>query len=118
MGLLSSSKSSTANYYKANPLTVDEGVGVAAENSTVNITDGGIVARALQTVDLSNATQNDGFSKLLAAGESLIGQTQKHVADAYASAKDSATGSIDNRTLIALGAVVVAGIFMFNNRMA
>ena len=127
MGLFSSSKSSTSNFYEANPLAVDEGIGIAAENSSVsvNVTDGGAVARALDSVDRANATTGAGFSELLATagdlfnqGQGLIGQTQKAVADAYSQAQTDKAGTIDNRTLIALAAAAVVGLFLFNRKGA
>lgn len=118
MGLFSSSKSSTTNLYEANPLTVDEGIGIAADGSTVavSITDGGIVSRALDSIDRANATSGAGWAQLLDVGQSLIGQTQKHVADAYATARTESAATIDNRTLIALAAAVVAGLYLFNRK--
>lgn len=129
MGLLSSSKSSsnTQNFYEANPLTVDEGLGVFSRGDTTvtqNITDGGIVSRALDSVDKAGAEQGQGFAALLEAanglfdrGQSLIGQTQAAVADAYGQAVTQKSGTIDNRTMIVLGLAAVAlVVFMRRGR--
>lgn len=66
-------------------------------------------SRALDSIDASNATLGQGYELLLGAadklfdrGESLIGQTQQAVADAYVRAQDTAKGTIDNRTIIVL----------------
>ncbi len=40
--------------------------------STVNVTDSGIVARALDSIDMANATNGTGFSKLLDTGKSIF----------------------------------------------
>lgn len=115
-----------------------------SSNTTTNITDSGIVSRglgtvdsaigrslgsvdnsvdrALKSIDMNNATNAQGFQQLLGAaeslwnkGESLIGQTQKSVADAYVSANTDAKGSIDNKTMIVL-AVAAAAAFAFARR--
>lgn len=157
MGLFSSSKSLTTNNYDYTPVTTDEGIGVAAENSAIGVnvtntntyttTDAGSIAaalglsetalkeafgfgdktvkKALKSVETSNATLNDGYSKLIDAtadlfnrGESLIGQTQAAVADAYGQAQNDKAGTIDNRTLIALAAAAVVGLYLFNRKRA
>jgi hypothetical protein len=102
---------------------------VSADNSTVGVTinntttDANIVSRALQTVDLSNATNAEGFTQLLESagnlfnrGESLIGQTQKSVADAYTVAQNTAKGTIDNRTITVLAVAGVAALWAFNRK--
>lgn len=114
-GIGGSSKSSTASEDRR----VTAGtVGVSGDRNAVNITDGGIVSRALDTIDLSNALGYEGFQSLLDAGESLIGQTQKNVADAYAQAEANKAGALDNRTILVLGiaVAVVAAIYFVNRR--
>jgi hypothetical protein len=128
----SSSTSSNTTNNQDNRVAVQDGIGLSnSSGNTVNITDGGSVAaafdfgtkatnhafsfgsetvgRALQTVETSNATLGDGYSKLIdaagdlfARGEGLIGQTQKAVADAYGQATADKAGGIDNRTIIVL----------------
>lgn len=112
-GIGGSSKSSTAS--NDNRVTAGT-IGISGSGNVV--TDGGIVSRALDTVDLTNALGFEGFQKLLDAGESLIGQTQKGVADAYAQAEANKAGALDNRTILVLGiaVAVVAGIYFVNRR--
>lgn len=112
-GIGGSSKSSTAS--NDNRVTAGT-IGISGSGNVV--TDGGIVSRALDTVDLTNALGFEGFTKLLDAGESLIGQTQKNVADAYAQAEANKAGALDNRTILVLGiaVAVVAGIYFVNRR--
>ena len=102
------------------------------DNSTVNVTDSGIVSRALDSIDLSNATTGQGFSnlldvgksifsqanssqegifsKLIEAGKGLIGQTQQSVSDAYQTATAEKSGALDNKTLMILGIAAIAGV--------
>lgn len=112
-GIGGSSKSSKAS--NDNRVTAGT-IGISGSGNVV--TDGGIVSRALDTVDLTNALGFEGFQKLLDAGESLIGQTQKGVADAYAQAEANKAGALDNRTILVLGiaVAVVAGIYFVNRR--
>jgi len=112
-GIGGSSKSSTAS--NDNRVTAGS-IGISGSGNVV--TDGGIVSRALDTVDLTNALGFEGFQKLLDAGESLIGQTQKSVADAYGQAEANKAGALDNRTILVLGiaVAVVAGIYFVNRR--
>ena len=90
-------------------------------NTNVSVTDGGIVARALDSIDVNNATNAEGFTKLLdtagswfSQGQSLIGQTQKSVADAYAQAQTEAKGTIDNKTIMVIAVAAVAGLAFVN----
>ena len=108
-----SSKSSTAS--NDNRVTAGE-IGISGSGNIV--TDGGLVSRALDTVDLSNALGWEGFQALLDKGESLIGQTQKSVAYTYAAAEDNKSGALDNRTILILGiaVTVVAGIYFLNRK--
>lgn len=121
----SSSSQATNNVDKR--LVVDSGVGVTADNSTVNLsvqtTDAEIVSRALDTVDMNNATNQEGFSKLLDAadtlfqrGENLIGQTQQSVADAYTLAQTTKAGTIDNKTMIVLAIAGAATVYAINRK--
>lgn len=149
----SSSSSAQTTYNTDKRLAVgDGGFGISADNSalsfsdsrTTNVTDarstvvnaldGGAIAgafdatkasvsRALQTVDLNNATNAEGFSKLLTTaeglfnkGEYLIGQTQQAVADAYNQAQTSKAGTIDNRTIIVLAVAGAAAVFALRRK--
>lgn len=135
----SSSSSTTYNTDKRN--AVQDGIGVSGDGSSVavSITDGGIVSRALDSIDLNNANQSQGFTQLLDAsgellgtitnsqasgfdklvsvagdlftqGQNMIGTTQKAVADAYGQAQNDKAGTIDNRTLIVLAVAAAAAL--------
>lgn len=139
IGGKSKSSSSTTTNNADNRVAVQGGFGLSSsDGNTFNVTDGGIVSRALDSVDLSNAANygttsraldsidlsgkrlNDGFQSLIDAatgifndGQSLIGQTQKSVADAYSTAQTDAAGGIDQKTIIVLavaGAVALYAI--------
>lgn len=113
----SSSANTTNNIDKR--LALSQGaIGASGDNNTITVTDSGIVSRALDTVDKSNAIQGEGLDSLIKAGQdlfnqsqNLIGQTQKSVADAYEQANLNAKGAIDNRTIIVLAVAGVAGLF-------
>lgn len=143
MGGKSSSKSSSTTYNTDKRVAVQDGIGLSGDGSSVsvtnNITDAGIVSRALDSIDLSNANQAESFSNLLDAsatgfdklvgaqssgftdlievaeglwsqGQNLIGTTQKAVADAYGQAQADKAGTIDNRTLIVLAVAGAAAL--------
>ena len=138
-----------------NRVAVQDGIGLSASNGNwidassrthyeattnyssntktdINVTDGGLVGRGLDSVDkavsgaldsvnMSNATNSDNFTKLLdTAGDwfnksqGLIGQTQKSVADAYAQAQTESKGTIDNKTIMVIAVVAVAGLAFVN----
>lgn len=127
-GKSSSSASSQTTNNQDNRVAVQDGIGLSASsgnviNVTTTTTDAAIVGRALQTVDMSNATLGEGFEGLLAAadnlfnrGESLIGQTQKSVADAYGQAQTNKAGTIDNRTIIVLGVAGAVALYAINRK--
>lgn len=107
----SSSASTTNNIDKR--VAVDSGVGLSGDGSSIVITDGGIVSRALDTVDVANATNADGFGKLLAASENLFNNSTKAVAGAYSNALTEKTGAgIDNKTLIVLAVAGAAAVVL------
>ena len=117
----SSSSSNTTNNYDKRVVTND-GFGLSGDNNMVSMLDGGAiksaftfssdtVGRALDSIDASNATLGDGYNALINAGQNLIGQTQKAVADAYGQAQADKNGTIDNRTIIVLAAVGAAAVF-------
>lgn len=131
-----SSASSTTNN-NDNRVAVQGGAGLSnSDGNTVNITDGGMVSRALDTVELSNATVygttsraldsidlsgkrlETGYQSLIDAatsvfneGQSLIGQTQKSVADAYGQAQTDKAGGIDQKTIIVLAIAGAVGLW-------
>lgn len=118
----SKSKSSQATTNNDNRVAVDGGIGLSAsDGNTISVTtsDPVIVSRALDSVDVANAGMSEGFERLLNAagglfdrGESLIGQTQKAVADAYGQAQNDARGTIDNRTMIVLAVAGAAALVL------
>ena len=130
----SSSAASSSNTYNTDKrLVVDSGIGVSADDSTVtlNVMDGGAIEQAfgfgnsaLDTVDLNNAMTAEGFTQLIEAatdifntGQSLIGQTQKSVADAYSQASTDKNQTIDNRTIIVLaGAAAATAAFIYRKK--
>ena len=143
MGSKSNSTQATNNYDQR--VAVQDGIGISGDRNSItetfttntsttnNITDGGIVSRglgtvdnavdrALKSVDLAGANNQEGFNKLLGVAESLwtkseglIGQTQKSVADAYSQAQTDKAGTIDNKTIIVL-AVAGAAALAFASR--
>lgn len=122
-GSRSSSTQETFNTDKR--VVTESGIGVSGNDNIISVTstDGGIVSRALQTVDVNNATNAVGFQSLLDAasdlfnrGEKLIGQTQKSVADAYGQAQTQTKGTIDNRTIIVLAVAGAVAVFAFNRK--
>lgn len=145
----SSSASTSQTFNTDKRLALQDSIGTSGDNSAINytsttqnnITDGGIVSRALDSIDVNNATNAQGFQSLLQAanfntstqanafadlldsasknlfqsGERLIGQTQQSVADAYGKAQTEAKGTIDNKTIIVL-AVAGAAALAFSRR--
>lgn len=115
----SSNATTTQNTDKR--LVVNDGVGISSDTSTVNVTsttnalDADIVTAALDTVKSSDATNGEGFTKLLELADGLfsgagdvIAKTQDttlgQIAALNTTANDS-KGSIDQKTLI----IIVAG---------
>jgi flagellar basal body rod protein FlgG len=111
-----------------NRLVVDSGIGVSAHSgSTVTVnnttTDAQIVDRALDAVEINNATNAKGFTDLLDAseslfdrGERLIGMTQQSVAEAYQNAQTAKTGAIDQKTMIVLAIAGAATVFAMKRK--
>lgn len=113
---------------------VQNGVGVSGDGNIVSVTstDAGAVkagqavaTRALDSIDKSNALSAGSFDKLLQAadklferGESLVGQTQQHVSDAWLQANTDGKGSIDNKTIVTLGlaAAAVVGVMAYRSK--
>ena len=122
-GSSSASTQETNNFDQRN--AVQDGIALSGSSGnavTLNVTDGGIVTKALDSINLNNATNAEGFESLLSAaeslwqrGEKLIGQTQQSVADAYMTAQPEAKGTLDNRT-IAVIAVAGAAALAFASR--
>ena len=132
MGGRSSSSSAATTTNQDNRVAVQDGIGLSASSgNVVQITDAGIVSRGLDTVDatidkaiksinLTGANQNEGFTALLntnadsfemlmgaaeslwAKGEKMLTTTQQTLQQAYTSAEADKDGSIDQRTIIVL----------------
>lgn len=131
-GNSSSQSSSTTNNMDQRVVADGGSVGLSGNSSTFNIsqTDGGITARALDSLDknfkLVNDSAGEGISSLLGAMKSMFetsttqatsmaGTVEKNVLDAYRNAASDAKGTIDNKTIIALavaGVAVVGFIYM------
>lgn len=122
MGLFSSNKAIANNETNNLDLRVvaDAGsIGLSGSNSTFNVLDGGVIAKAMDTMKMVNDSAGEGYSKLLDVTKSMFdknteqasamaGTVEKNVLDAYRNAASDATGSIDNKTILAI--VVVAGL--------
>lgn len=110
----SSSSSNTTNNYDKRVVTQD-GFGLSGDNNTVSLTtttlDGGAIQKAFDFASANNAVLGGGYDALINAGQNLIGQTQKAVADAYGQAQADKNGTIDNRTIIVLATVGAAAVF-------
>lgn len=83
----------------------------------------GTTSRALDSIDLSGKRLNDGFQSLIDAatgifneGQSLIGQTQKSVADAYSTAQTDKAGGIDQKTIIVLAVAGAVALYAINRK--
>lgn len=116
--------SKSANSTEDNRVTAGS-IGISGTGNAVTVTDSGLVSRGLDTVDLSIANLGEGYADLIDAahniftqGQSLIGQTQKSVADAYGQAQADKSGALDQRTIVILAVVVavVAGIYFVNRK--
>lgn len=116
MGSSSSTSSKTEQIDRR--IVNESGVANSGDSNSVviNSLDGGIVTKAFDTVQISDALSNESFNNLLkvaqglfTGGERLIGQTQTAVADAYSQAQTDAKSTIDNRTIVVLG-VAAAGV--------
>ena len=122
-GSSSSTSSTTQNYDKR--IAVDTGVGLSSDSSTINVqmTDAGIANKALETVQLADATNSDGFGKLLGLADKLFvgagevikttqGTTLAQVG-ALSQAQTDAKGAIDQKTIIVLAVAGAAAAFAF-----
>lgn len=135
MGLFSSKSSSSSAVTNQDQRVVADGgsVGLSGNNSTFNVLDGGIVSRAMDSLDTNFKLVQDGagegLSKILGLTENLFGKqlesassmastVQKSVADAYSQASSDAKGTIDNRTMIMLAGVAVVGLFFIVRKRA
>lgn len=146
MGGRSSSSSAATTNNQDNRVAVQDGIGLSASNNnTISITDGGIVSRGLDTVDLgiaattealqtttakafdavnlTSANNADSFTRLLetaeglfSTGENLLTKTQQSLVQAYSQAEADKGGTIDNRTVIVLAVAGAATLALIATR--
>ena len=130
-GNTKSSSSSTTNNFDHRVVADGGSVGLSGNNSVFNVTDAGITSRALDSVDKNFKLVSDsagaGFAALLDATQSMFekqseqatamaGTVEKNVLDAYRNAASDATGTIDNKTIIALAVAAVVAVVFINMR--
>lgn len=126
----SSNATTTTNTDKR--LVVDSGIGISSDSSTVtvNALDAGIVEKALDTVQINDATNNQGFTTLITladklftgAGNLVAGtqagaltlaeQTAQATNAAYQTATAEKSGSLDNKTIVILGVAAAAAMVL------
>jgi hypothetical protein len=97
---------------------------IATEGATVNYTglDADIVGKALDTVQINDAQNGEGFTKLLSLADKVISGTgellnkgQDQVLQAAQSVQAEKQGSIDQKTIMILG-VAAAAAFAVSRR--
>lgn len=120
----SSTSSATTTNTTDKRQVVDNGVGVSSDSSTVtvNVLDEGIVKAALDTVNMSDATNGEGFSQLLGLADKLftgagevVSKTQDSALSQIASVNSAANdkrGSIDQKTIAVLGVAAAAALVL------
>lgn len=131
----SSSSSSSSSSTTTNTTNIDRrqvvaegGVGVASETANVNVesVDGELLGKALDVVAAADATAGAGFNQLLtltekmfSAGGQLLDKTANTsmlAVDAVSKAQGDAAGTIDQRTLVILGAVGLGAAYLFKKK--
>ncbi len=120
-GSKSSSSTQTTSANTDRRLAFSSGVGISADNSSVNVqsVDSEIVKRALDSVDVSTANAGAGVDKLLDVADRLftgagqmVSQTQNAALaqlDTLNRAQNDAKGAIDQKTLVI---IAIAGAAM------
>lgn len=128
-----SESNSTSNTFNYDQRVVADGggVGLSGNGSTFNVTDAGIAKRAFDSTDANFKLVTDsagkGLSALLDATQSMFakqseqatamaGTVEKNVLDAYRNAASDKTGTIDNKTIIALAVAAVVAVVFLNMR--
>lgn len=124
-----SSKSSSSSDQTTNTTNIDRrqvvgenGIGLSSDSSTINVTtmDSGIVKAAIDAVKAGDATNGDGFAKLLdladkmftGAGD-IIGKAQDTTLSQIAQlnqARNDQNGKIDQKTLIIVGGIALGAL--------
>ena len=124
----SSSNQSTTTQNTDARIANESGV-IAQGGSTINYNvqsvDKDVAKAALDFATATNATNGDGFTKLLDTVDRLTTKTadtattlssrfQDNVMDAYSRAKADAAGGIDQKTMIVLGVTAAAALVAIN----
>ncbi len=124
-GSSSSTQSTTQNTDKR--IAIQDGIGISSDSSTVNVTslDAGIVTKALDTVNVADAANSQGFTQLLGLADKLFtgaGQTLQTAQSATLAqvgalnqAQNDARGTIDQKTLIII-AVAGAAAYAYSRK--
>lgn len=112
-GSSSSSTSSTTTNNTDRRLVVDgSSAGVSANSSTVNVTqtDHGAISSAMQILSAGQDRTGDSFDRVVGLADTLLRGSLSVVQDstgvvsqAYETARNTQTGSIDQKTMIVLG---------------
>lgn len=124
-GRSSSSANQTSNVTNTDKRFANEsGVAISSEGSSINLNlesvDKDIVGKALETVQVSDASNAEGFSKLLTLADkmttktqetaaSMAGTYQNDVMKGIASGKTEDAGRLDQQTIVVLALAGVAG---------
>lgn len=118
-GSSSSSSTSTQTTSTDKRMVVDNGVGVSSDSSTVtvNATDLGAIGKAFDFATAAGGSVTGTMDKVLGLADVLlrgsldtVKGTNAVVSQAYETAKNTATGSIDQKTMIIFA---VAGAVAF-----
>lgn len=124
----SSSSSTSSNTTNVDRRLVNEsGIGISSDSSTINVQslDGKIVEKALDTVQVADAANSQGFTTLLGLADKLFtgaGQTLQTTqaatlaqVGALNQASNDARGTIDQKTLIII-AVAGAAAYAYSRK--
>lgn len=123
----SSNTTNTTNIDRRQVMS-DGAIGITSDSSTVNVeqVDAGLVKAALDVVAGADATAGDGFNRLLSLTEKIFstgGQVLDKTASASLaavsavdSARAEAAGTIDQKTLVILGAVGLGAAYLFKKK--
>lgn len=123
-GSSSSSSNSTTTQNTDKRIAVESGIGISSDSSsiTVNALDGDIVKQALDVVGTADAANGEGFTKLLTLADKLFtaggtiletsaANTQANIAAMQTTMNDAA-GKVDQKTLLIVGGLIVAGFYV------
>lgn len=118
----SSNQTTTTNNIDRRQVVAENGLGVSSDSSTINITtlDAGIVQSAIDAVKAGDATNGDGFARLLdladkmfAGAGDIIGKAQDTTLSQIAQlnqARNDQNGKIDQKTLIIVGGIALGAL--------